>query len=194
MRSLSSGIILGVALLVAGGTAQAQQFGYPGHYEFGTPASEADIQAWNINIPPDGANLPAGSGGYEAGRELYAGVCAACHGEALEGVRQPELPQGGGAALVGGRGTLNTDAPVMTVESYWPYATTLYDYIARAMPYTAPSSLTPDETYALVAYILAEAGIVDQAAVMDAATLPQVEMPNRDGFFPDDRPERVVYD
>ena len=101
----------------------------------------------------------------------------------LEGVRDPNLPQGGGPALIGGRGTLNTPKFKQTVESYWPYASTLYDYITRAMPYTAPGSLKPDEVYSLTAFILAEGNIVPKSAVMDAKSLPKVQMPNKDGFL-----------
>jgi cytochrome c len=181
------------ALLLAGGTvaAFAQQVGYPGSFKFGTPATQADIAAWDIAYPADGTGLPAGSGTYDKGKELFADNCAACHGDKLQGVSNKDLPQGGGPALIGGRGTLNTDKPKMTVESYWPYAVTLYDYIHRAMPYTSPDSLKPDEVYSLVAYILAEGKIIDKSAVMDAKSLPKVVMPNQDGFYLDDRPSPV---
>ncbi len=91
--------------------------------------------------------------------------------------------------LVGGQGTLKKDYPIKTVGSYWPYATTLYDYIRRAMPFTAPQSLTPDEVYSVVAWLLYQNGIIPEDAVMDARTLPAVRMPNRDGFVPDPRPD-----
>lgn len=179
------------ALVVAVGSsaAVAQQVGYGGGpYPFGTPVTEAEIAAWNLDVRPDGTGLSPGSGTYDKGKEIYAAQCAACHGVDLNGVRNANLPQGGGAALIGGRGSLNTPKFKMTVESYWPYATTLYDYILRAMPYTAPSSLKPDEVYALCAYILAEAKIIDPKTTMDAKSLPKVEMPNKDGFFQDNRP------
>ena len=99
------------------------------------------------------------------------------------------MPSGGALRLVGGRGTLASAIPVVTVESYWPYATTLFDYIRRAMPFSAPGSLSNDEVYAVTAYILAEGNIIDKATVIDAETLPKVQMPNRDGFIPDPRPE-----
>ena len=102
---------------------------------------KADIDAWDKDVRPDGMGLPAGSGTYKAGAQIYGEQCASCHGAKLEGVRDPNLPQGGGPALIGGRGTLNTPKFKQTVESYWPYASTLYDYILRAMPYTAPGSL-----------------------------------------------------
>ena len=99
------------------------------------------------------------------------------------------MPAGASLRLIGGRGTLTTKNPVMTVESYWPYATTLFDYVRRAMPFQAPGSLTADEIYAVSAYILAEGNVIDKATVLDAQTLPRVQMPNRDGFIPDPRPE-----
>ena len=121
---------------------------------------------------------------------MYETACAACHGANLQGVAGlPNMPGGAALRLIGGRGTLTTKNPVMTVESYWPYATTLFDYVRRAMPFQAPGSLTADEIYAVLAYILAEGNVIDKAAVLDAETLPRVQMPNRDGFIPDPRPE-----
>jgi cytochrome c len=113
----------------------------------------------------------------------------ACHGENLEGVA--EL---GAAVLIGGRDSLASGSPKKTVESYWPYASTLFDYVKRAMPFNAPGSLTDDEVYAVSAYILGEANILDKGAVLDANTLAGVEMPNRDGFIPDPRPDIFNYD
>jgi len=101
----------------------------------------------------------------------------------------PNMPAGTQLRLIGGRGTLPSKNPIMTVESYWPYATTLFDYIRRAMPFAAPGSLSADETYAVSAYILTEAKIIDKSMVLDAKTLPLIEMPNRNGFVPDPRPE-----
>ena len=121
---------------------------------------------------------------------MYETACAACHGANLQGVAGlPNMPAGAALRLIGGRGTLTTKNPVMTVESYWPYATTLFDYVRRAMPFQAPGSLTADEIYAVSAYILAEGNVIDKATVLDAQTLPRVQMPNRDGFIPDPRPE-----
>jgi len=99
------------------------------------------------------------------------------------------MPAGAALRLIGGRGTLVSKNPVMTVESYWPYATTLFDYVRRAMPFQAPGSLSADEIYAVCAYILAEANVIDKTMVLDAPALPRVQMPNRDGFIPDPRPE-----
>ena len=112
-------------------TVSGQQAGYPGgaQYPFGTPATKAEIEAWDKDVRPDGMGLPAGSGTYKAGAQLYGEQCASCHGDKLQGIRDPNLPQGGGPALIGGRGTLNTPNFKITVESYWPYATTLYDYV-----------------------------------------------------------------
>jgi cytochrome c len=154
-------------------------------YGFGTTATDADLARF-VSPLPDGRGLPQGSGSVLQGKSIYLQQCASCHGENLQG--------GTGDRLVGGRGSLvNGDpakAPVKTVESYWPYATTLFDYIKRAMPLTAPDSLSNDDVYALTAYILAQAKIVADDAVMNAQTLPKVQMPNRNGFVPDRRPDR----
>ena len=124
------------------------------------------------------------------GKQVYEAACAACHGADLMGVANiPNMPAGAELRLIGGRGTLTSQKAVATVESYWPYATTLFDYIRRAMPFTAPGSLSADEVYAVCAYILGKAKIIDKTAVLDAQTLPRVEMPNRDGFISDPRPE-----
>jgi cytochrome c len=162
-------------------------------YGFGArPVTEELSQFFAIT--PDGHGLPPGRGTYPQGREIYAQQCAACHGEKLEGwgggmPMPPEMAAMGDGRLIGGRGTLGSPSPVMTVESYWPYATTLWDYTKRAMPLHAPGSLTDDEVYALVAFILGEANIVPRTAVIDAMSLPRILMPNRDGFVQDPRPE-----
>ena len=153
-----------------------------GPFGFGQPATDEEIAGWDIDIAPDGAGLPPGSGTVQQGKELFDRVGAKCHGAKGEGDTAP--------ALVGGIGTLGTDAPVKTVGSYWPYATTLFDYIRRAMPADNPQSLTPEEVYALCAYLLYLNGIVPEDAVMDAQTLPLVVMPNHAGFTsPDPRPD-----
>ncbi len=143
----------------------------------GTPLTPADL-AGMFSIPPSGAGLPPGEGTVAQGAAVYAQTCASCHGENLQGVKPIGAP-----ALIGGRGTLTTK-PLKTVESYWPYATTLFDYIKRAMPMNAPGSLGNNEIYAVCAYILERANIVPDKAVMDAKTLPTVQMPNRAGFVP----------
>lgn len=152
-------------------------------FGFGKAATQQEIAGWDIAIKPDGAGLPPGRGTVHEGKTLFAKLGAPCHG-----------PKGEGSAiaprLVGGQGTLNTDKPVKTIGSYWPYATTLFDYIRRAMPANNPQSLKPDETYALVAYLLYLNGIIEEDAVMDATTLPKVVMPNHAGFTsPDPRPD-----
>nr|WP_244851709.1 cytochrome c [Caballeronia sp. SL2Y3] len=146
----------------------------------GTPLNATEIAAWNIDVAPDGRGLPAGSGDVATGAHIFAAKCAACHGANGEG--------GIGDRLIGGRGTLASDKPVRTVGSYWPYATTLFDYIRRAMPYNAPQSLSADEVYALSAWILNRNGIVPDDARLDAHSLAAIRMPNRDGFVSDPRP------
>ena len=169
--------VLAVLALAAVTRAQAQSL-----YGIGRPATPAEIAGWNIDIDRDGNNLPPGSGSVSHGRKVFDQQCAACHGAKGEG--------GVGDKLVGGQGTLATPRPIRTVGSYWPYATTLFDYVRRAMPITNPLSLSDDEVYAVSAYVLFLNGIVGEDAVMNAQTLPQVKMPNRDGFV-SDWPPRV---
>lgn len=151
-------------------------------YGLGTTIKSEHIQAWDIDIRPDGAGLPAGSGDAESGETIYAEQCAHCHGEFGEAVgRYP--------ALIGGEDSLDGAEPVKSVGSYWPYATTLFDYIRRAMPFGNAQTLSNDEVYALTAFILASNDIVDYEFVASKETLAQVEMPNRDGFIDDPRPD-----
>ena len=152
-------------------------------FGIGQPATEAEIAAIDIDIMPDGTGLPEGSGSYQTGQTVYAEKCASCHGDELEGIKETGAPR-----LIGGRDSLATDKPVKTVESYWPYASTLFDYMHRAMPLTEPGTLTPDELYALSAYILGRSGIVTEDAELNAESFRQVVMPNADGFIPDPRP------
>jgi cytochrome c len=149
----------------------------------GTRVNETDLAAWNIDVAPDGRGLPAGSGDVAMGGKVFAAKCAACHGAKGEGLI--------GDQLIGGRGTLASANPKRTVGSYWPYATTLFDYIRRAMPYNAPQSLSADEVYAVSAWILNQNGIVPDDARLDAHSLAAVRMPNRDGFVSDPRPGRL---
>ncbi|GGK86090.1 c-type cytochrome [Amphritea balenae] len=151
-------------------------------YGFGTTATAEEIQGWDIDIRPDGKGLPAGEGSVADGEELYEQLCATCHGLFGEG-------EGRWPVLAGGEDTLTEERPVKTVGSYWPYASTLYDYIRRAMPFTAPRSLTDDQTYQLSAYVLYLNEIVDEEFVANKDTLAAVEMPNQEGFFVDPRPD-----
>jgi S-disulfanyl-L-cysteine oxidoreductase SoxD len=164
---------LGVIAVALTGTADAADAADAPH--FGQPISAADAAAWDISIGPDGAGLPPGSGTPAQGAVVFAQKCAACHGDKGEGKTN--------ARLVGGQITGDQPA-VKTVGSYWPYATTLFDFTRRAMPWTEPKSLTNDEVYAVTAHILRLNGIIGDNGVMDAKTLPQVKMPNRDGFIP----------
>jgi len=141
----------------------------------GKPADPELLKAWDISIPPDGSGLPAGRGSVAEGAAIYEAKCVMCHGAAGGG--QPA------DRLTGGIGTLAGAQPVKTVASYWPYATTLFDYIRRAMPVSAPRSLTAHEVYALCAYLLSIDSIVPKSAVLDAKSLPKIKMPNRDGFI-----------
>jgi S-disulfanyl-L-cysteine oxidoreductase SoxD len=141
----------------------------------GRDATPAEIAGWDISIPPDGSGLPPGGGTAAAGAAVYAAKCQSCHGE--QGAGQPN------DRLVGGQGTLAGPTPVRTVGSYWPYATTVFDYVRRSMPYQAPQSLTNDEVYAVTAYLLHLNGVIAEGDAMNAQTLPQVKMPNRDNFI-----------
>jgi S-disulfanyl-L-cysteine oxidoreductase SoxD len=141
----------------------------------GQPVSAAQIAGWDISIAPDGTGLPAGRGTSAQGAPVYAQKCQACHGAA--GAGQPN------DRLVGGQGTLAGATPVRTIGSYWPYATTVFDYVRRAMPYLQPQSLTDEEVYALTAYLLHLNGIIGEQDEMNAQTLPKVRMPNRDNFI-----------
>jgi cytochrome c len=172
------------ALPVSEARAQAQL-----KYGFGAPVSQQELGNY-FSYPADGSGLPAGSGTAAKGATAYAQNCAACHGEKLEGNPAKGV---GGDKLIGGRGTLATKTPVKTVESYWPYATTLFDYVKRAMPFSSPGSLSDDDVYSVVAYILSEAKIIQPTDVMDAKSLPRVQMPNKHGFEPDPRPELDLY-
>jgi len=175
-----------VLMLSAGFFVDARaEKSYNGPYGFGSRASTADIAKIDIDVMPDGRGAPPGQGNYTQGKIIYANKCAACHG-----IDMANPVKGSGApALIGGRGSLASGNPKKTVESYWPYASTLFDYVKRAMPFNAPGSMTDDEVYAVTAYILAEGGIIDRDTVMDAQMIAKIKMPNRDGFIPDPRPE-----
>jgi S-disulfanyl-L-cysteine oxidoreductase SoxD len=166
------------AIIFAGGAMLAAQ---SEKYGVGRPATPDQIRNLGSAIAPDGSGLPEGSGTVAAGRAVFMARCSKCHGEQAEG--------GTGPALVGGQGTLATAKPLKTVGSYWPYATTVWDYINRAMPFDQPGLLKPAEVYAVVAYILNINGIIGSDQAMDAKSLPKVKMPNRDGFVADPRPD-----
>ena len=163
-------------------SAASDKSASPHQYGFGTDITDADLKRF-VSPLPDGRGLPEGSGTVVQGEKIYMQQCLACHGAKLEG--------GIGDRLVGGRGSLAADGkggpPVKTVESYWPYATTLFDYINRAMPFMMPNSMSHDEVYAVTAYILAQANIIPDDATLDQKTLPQVVMPNHEGFKPANR-------
>ncbi len=180
-RRLLAAALLALAAPVAGSDDSA--FALHG---IGRPATEQEIAGWDIDVTPDGAGLPAGRGSVGLGRQVYAEKCATCHGSEGQGMRQPGLV---GDTLAGGGGSLASSSPIKSVGSYWPYATTLFDYVRRAMPFNAPQSLDADQVYAVVAYVLFLNGIVKENAVMDAHTLPRVQMPNRAGFVGDPRPD-----
>src|SRR5215471_11155034 len=150
-------------------------------YGVGRPPTEEQIRGLGTAIAPDGTGLPEGSGTAATGREIFAARCSKCHGEKARGDVGP--------ALVGGQGTLNTAKPLKTVGSYWPYATTVWDYVNRAMPFDRPGLLKPPEVYSVVAYILNLNDIIGNDQVMDAKSLTKVKMPNRNGFVADPRPD-----
>ena len=145
-------------------------------YDFGRRRRLRRSSCGTSTSRPDGKGLPEGSGTVAHGKQVFAENCAACHGDNGQGGIKDRL--------VGGQGTLASDMPVKTVGSFWPYATTLFDYIHRAMPYQAPGSLSVDDTYAVAAYILSLNGIASADGKLDKATLPTIKMPNRDGFIP----------
>lgn len=178
-RSLKAAVLLLPLVLAVSAAAQDKRFG------IGSTASREQVAGWDIDVRgPDGAGLPPGKGTVEAGEELYMAQCAACHGEFGEGAgRYPEL--------IGGRGTLTSEDPRKTIDSYWPHAPGLYDYIYRAMPFGAPQSLTPDEVYSIVAWLLNQAELWPSDKALDASGLSGVKLPNRDGFITsgDPRPD-----
>ena len=170
MSMFRSGILpLAAALCLIGSVCKAQ------HPNLGRPLTPEEVRKVDITVAPDGRGLPAGSGSVSAGAKVYAEKCQSCHGPQGKGGPQDQL--------TGGVGTMTSAKPVKTPVSYWPSATTIFDYVRRAMPLQSPESLTDDEVYAVTAYILSIDGVVPQDAVLDARSLPQVKMPNRDGFL-----------
>ncbi len=183
-------VMLIAALLMLGACKVDSRTDYlgdenPKRFALGRTPSAAEIAAVDIDVSPNGAGLPAGSGTPEQGAPIFAGACASCHGANGEG-KPPAYPQ-----LIGGpKGTFNfaSDFKIpRTIGNYWPYATTLYDYIRRAMPLTAPGTLTADQTYAVTAFLLNKEGIIPDGTVLDARSLAGIHMPARERFVPDDR-------
>ncbi|QEQ96354.1 c-type cytochrome [Neptunomonas concharum] len=168
--------IIGAAITTPLTAVAAEKFG------FGKTATAEEIAGWDIDIRPDGLGLPPGEGSVSEGEALYEQLCATCHGLFGEG-------EGRWPVLAGGKGTLTEERPTKTVGSYWPYASTLFDYIRRAMPFTAPRSLTDEQVYHITAYVLYLNEIVDDEFVLTHENLAQIEMPNKDGFFVDPRPD-----
>jgi mono/diheme cytochrome c family protein len=152
-------------------------------FGLGKLATPEEIVGWDIDVRPDGKGAPLGQGTVALGEEIYAERCAGCHGDFGEGIdRWP--------VLVGGQGTLASHDPVKTIGSYWPYASTVYDYIYRAMPFGEAQSLTHDETYSVVAYLLFMNDVIKQDVTLSNANIGSIKMPNRDGFMlPDPRPD-----
>jgi S-disulfanyl-L-cysteine oxidoreductase SoxD len=170
-----------LALAAAGAALLFAAAASPQTLGVGRAATADELKAIDIEVLPDGRGLPAGSGTADAGKTIYAARCVTCHGATGK-----EGPQD---VLVGGRGTLASSKPLKTVGSYWPYATTLWDYINRAMPFDHPGTLTADQVYATTAYLLYLNGIVGERDLVDRSTLPTIKMPNRDGFVADTRPD-----
>jgi mono/diheme cytochrome c family protein len=179
-RSRAAALVTLLAALGSAGVtwptlAQSPRFG------LGRTPTADQISAIDIGVTPDGRGLPPGRGTAEAGQHVYETRCIVCHG--------PTAKEGPQDVLVGGRGTLNTAKPLKTIGSYWPYATTLWDYVNRAMPFDHPGTLAAADVYAVTAYLLYLNGIVGQRDVLDQTTLPRVKMPNREGFVRDARPD-----
>jgi hypothetical protein len=193
MSTRKPGLGLWAMLLVMTSLVGSEALGQMPTYGVGRAPTAEEVKAWDLTIPPDGQGLPPGRGTAVLGKPVYAERCAACHGDNGD---DPKY-----RALVGGRGPLtsaelseNLDwllggKPVLTIGRFWPYATTLWSYINRAQPFDEPGSLAPDQVYAVTAYLLFLNGIIGEADVLDARTLPAVKMPNRDGFVPDSRPD-----
>ena len=169
-------IICAISAVATATLGQGQQ------YKLGRPATPEEIRQLDISVAPDGSGLPRGRGTVNQGQHIYHAFCANCHGDRGQGMLQ--YP-----ALAGGQGTLKSKDPLLTVGSYWPYATTVWDFIRRTMPYARPGTLTPDQTYAVTAFVLYLNGILDKDAELNETTLPHVKMPNRNGFVPDPRPD-----
>jgi cytochrome c len=150
-------------------------------YGVGHAPTTDEIRQWSISIAPDGKGLPPGRGTAAEAKELYANRCAKCHGDKGQG--RDSVP------IAGGQGTLRNPKPLRTVGSFWPYATTIWDYVNRAMPFDRPGTLSADQVYSVTAYVLYLNGLAGENDVIDARTLPKIQMPNRNGFVADPRPD-----
>lgn len=180
-------VLLATALAACPAAAQLPTYG------LGRAPTADEVTAWDLTIPPDGHGLPPGSGTAASGKPIFADRCAACHGDKGDDAKY-RLLSGGPRTLTGaqvsqGVDTLIGEKPTLTIGNYWQYATTLWSYIRRTQPFDDPGSLTAEQVYAVTAYLLHLNGIIGEHDVMDARTLPQVKMPNRDGFVPDSRPD-----
>lgn len=196
-RLAKAGLLLSAASLIActvtvtgdEGETNVTEYNPPqkhaaGHFGYGQDASPEEIAGWDIDVRPDGLGLPPGGATAEDGEMLYEDLCASCHGSFGEGV-------GNYPVLAGGEGTLTEPRPEKTIGSFWPYASTLWDYIHRAMPFTAPASLSDEDVYAITAYVLYLNELVEYEFELTQDNLASIEMPNKDGFFFDDRPDVV---
>ncbi len=179
MSKLADLAALSSCVFLLAAAASAQEAGPLG---LGRPATPDELAAWDIDVRPDGKGLPEGRGDVLTGEELYTELCAACHGDFGEGTGR--LP-----ALAGGEGTLTDEFPVKTVGSFWPYLSTVWDYVHRTMPYGNSQSLSDDEVYALTAYILYLNDLVDEDFELSRENLPAIRLPNEGGFIMDDRAE-----
>ncbi|QUS56721.1 c-type cytochrome [Pseudovibrio brasiliensis] len=178
MLKFLSVLATGTLLLTSAATA--------GSFNLGRAATPAEVAAWNIDVRPDGQGLPAGRGNVEQGEEIFAERCAVCHGDFAEGVdRWP--------VLSGGDGTLTSERPVKTIGSYWPYLSTVFDYVNRAMPFGEAQSLKPDEVYAITAFLLYANDLVEDDFELSQENFTSVRLPNEDGFYLDDREESPVF-
>jgi cytochrome c len=186
MKSQMIFVMTALAGLGLASASLAQDYQRPSVSGLGAVASDAQIAAWDIDVRPDGLGLPVGKGTAEEGEAIFGDRCAQCHGDFGEGVdRWP--------VLTGGQDTLAEARPEKTIGSYWPYSSTLFDYIYRAMPYGEAKSLTPDEVYAISAYLLAENEIVERDEELNQDNFAQIKMPNQANFFADDRAVSEVY-